>query len=67
MVFGVLDRSIEAKDFLDILLDYRSDGGETFTKKDIVPFLYVNLLHAIESCFNLVSLRWKLQFSLNLF
>jgi hypothetical protein len=44
MVFGVLDRSIEAKDFLDILLDYRSDGGETFTKKGIIPFLFVTLL-----------------------
>lgn len=28
------------KDFLDILLEYRSESGETFTKKDIVAFLY---------------------------
>ena len=32
------------KDFLDILLDYRSETGEIFTKKDIIPFLYVSLV-----------------------
>jgi cytochrome P450 len=57
IIFGLLDRSVEArlqnrkegrtedsggktKDFLDILLEYRSESGETFTKKDIIPFLY---------------------------
>jgi cytochrome P450 len=57
IVFGLLDRSIEArlqrrkegrtehsgaeaKDILDILLEYRNESGEIFTKKDIIPFLY---------------------------
>jgi len=62
IVFGLLDRSVEAriqsrreagrteenggktKDFLDILLEHRSESGETFTKKEIIPFLYVILL-----------------------
>jgi cytochrome P450 len=54
IVFGLLDRSLEArlhsrrenisraqeKDFLDILLEYRSESGDTFSKKDIIPFLF---------------------------
>eukprot|EP00253_Pinus_taeda_P003497 PITA_03497 len=36
---GTEHRSGKAKDFLDILLDYRSESGETLTKKDIIPFL----------------------------
>eukprot|EP00253_Pinus_taeda_P010849 PITA_10849 len=54
IVFGLLDRFIEArlhsrrkgisgaqaKDFLDVLLEYRSERGETFTKRDIIPFLF---------------------------
>eukprot|EP00253_Pinus_taeda_P004453 PITA_04453 len=34
------DSGGKAKDFLDMLLEYKSESGETFTKKDIIPFLY---------------------------
>eukprot|EP00253_Pinus_taeda_P011326 PITA_11326 len=39
----------KAKDFLDILLDYRSESGETMTKKDIIPFLYELFLAGSET------------------
>jgi len=39
----------KAKDFLDILLDYRSESGETLTKKDLIPFLYDLLLAGSET------------------
>jgi cytochrome P450 len=39
----------KAKDFLDILVEYRSDSEETFTKKDIITFLYILILAGSET------------------